>query len=166
MEGSYNKVYRAKDRMTRDEFAYLLEKLMRTVRNQIAATIEASYPSLKQQDAGPMLFFKTGETSALIDFAKKVRHEYLLQCALADADARLSGIGSCTLRPTSSPSRHHAEQTEMRRLTGRVCLSSHRGTSWTVALCGACPCGHSSDRRSGSLSSSRRLSNDLRGERR
>lgn len=74
MEGSYNKVYRAKDRMTRDEFAYLLEKLMRTVRNQIAATIEASYPSLKQQDAGPMLFFKPGETSALIDFAKKVRH--------------------------------------------------------------------------------------------
>lgn len=32
MEGAYNKVYRARDRVPREEFAFLLEKLMGTVR--------------------------------------------------------------------------------------------------------------------------------------
>ncbi|WVO12818.1 hypothetical protein L204_100426 [Cryptococcus depauperatus] len=46
MEGAYNKVYRAKDRVPRVEFGFLLERLMGTVRGQIASTIESSYPSL------------------------------------------------------------------------------------------------------------------------
>ena len=32
MEGAYNKVYRARDRVPREEFGFLLEKLMGTVR--------------------------------------------------------------------------------------------------------------------------------------
>lgn len=32
MEGAYNKVYRARDRVPRPEFGFLLEKLMGTVR--------------------------------------------------------------------------------------------------------------------------------------
>jgi 26S proteasome regulatory subunit N12 len=32
MEGAYNKVYRAKDRVPRPEFGFLLDKLMGTVR--------------------------------------------------------------------------------------------------------------------------------------
>jgi 26S proteasome regulatory subunit N12 len=32
MEGAYNKVYRARERVPREEFGFLLEKLMGTVR--------------------------------------------------------------------------------------------------------------------------------------
>ncbi|OWZ58528.1 hypothetical protein LQV05_004186 [Cryptococcus neoformans] len=69
MEGSYNKVYRARDRVPRPEFEFLLERLMGTVRGQIASTIESSYPSLPLQHAATLLFFKSGETSSLTDFA-------------------------------------------------------------------------------------------------
>lgn len=69
MEGAYNKVYRARERVPRQEFGFLLERLMLTVRAQIAATIEASYPSLALQNASTLLFYKGGETSQLIEFA-------------------------------------------------------------------------------------------------
>ncbi|KAI9638366.1 26S proteasome non-ATPase regulatory subunit 8 [Dioszegia hungarica] len=68
MEGAYNKVYRARERVPREEFGFLLEKLMGTVRAQIAATIEASYPSLGKQNASGLLFFKSGEEKDLIEF--------------------------------------------------------------------------------------------------
>ncbi|ODN84750.1 hypothetical protein L202_00628 [Cryptococcus amylolentus CBS 6039] len=69
MEGAYNKVYRAKDRVPRPEFEFLLERLMGTVRGQIASTIESSYPSLPLQHAATLLFYKPTETSSLTDFA-------------------------------------------------------------------------------------------------
>ncbi|WVF72262.1 hypothetical protein IAT40_007074 [Kwoniella sp. CBS 6097] len=71
MEGAYNKVYRARDRVPREEFGFLLERLMGTVRGQIAATIESSYPSLPLSSAATLLFFKAGETSALTSFANE-----------------------------------------------------------------------------------------------
>ncbi|ORY33767.1 SAC3/GANP/Nin1/mts3/eIF-3 p25 family-domain-containing protein [Naematelia encephala] len=69
MEGSYNRVYRARDRVPREEFGFLLERLMGTVRAQIAATIEASYPSLALESAATLLFYKSGENAALVSFA-------------------------------------------------------------------------------------------------
>lgn len=71
MEGAYNKVYRAKDRVPREEFGFLLERLMGTVRGQIASTVEASYPSLPLQNAAALLFYKPGETSQLVEFASQ-----------------------------------------------------------------------------------------------
>ena len=88
MEGAYNKVYRARDRVPRPEFGFLLEMLMSTirsvvypprmclhssVRSQIAATIEASYMSLPQQTAATLLFYKSSEGSQLQQFASEVR---------------------------------------------------------------------------------------------
>ncbi|WVQ78039.1 hypothetical protein IAT38_000120 [Cryptococcus sp. DSM 104549] len=73
MEGAYNKVYRARDRVPRVEFEFLLERLMGTVRGQIASTIEASYPSLPLSNAATLLFFKPTEKSQLVDFATQ-RH--------------------------------------------------------------------------------------------
>ncbi|OCF71934.1 26S proteasome regulatory subunit N12 [Kwoniella mangroviensis CBS 8886] len=70
MEGAYNKVYRAKDRVPREEFGFLLERLMGTVRGQIASTIETSYPSLPLKSAATLLFFKPNETSQLNEFAQ------------------------------------------------------------------------------------------------
>ncbi|KAL7422295.1 regulatory particle non-ATPase [Cryptotrichosporon argae] len=71
MEGAYNKIYRARERVPREEYAVLLDKLMGTIREQIALTIETSYPSLPQQNAASLLFFKPGESSQLADFATK-----------------------------------------------------------------------------------------------
>ncbi|KAK8869872.1 hypothetical protein IAR55_000440 [Kwoniella newhampshirensis] len=68
MEGAYNKVYRARDRVPREEFGFLLERLMGTVRGQIASTIETSYPSLPLSNAAALLFYKPGETSQLVEF--------------------------------------------------------------------------------------------------
>ena len=72
MEGSYNKVYRARDRVPRPEFGFLLERLMGQVRSQIAATVEASYPSLPLSNAATLLFYKSGETSQLVEFVSQV----------------------------------------------------------------------------------------------
>ncbi|ORX39816.1 SAC3/GANP/Nin1/mts3/eIF-3 p25 family-domain-containing protein [Kockovaella imperatae] len=69
MEGSYNKVYRARDRVPRPEFGFLLERLMGQVRSQIAATVETSYTSLPLSNAATLLFYKSGETSQLVEFA-------------------------------------------------------------------------------------------------
>ncbi|WVR05122.1 hypothetical protein IAU60_002134 [Kwoniella sp. DSM 27419] len=69
MEGAYNKVYRARDRVPREEFGFLLERLMGTVRGQIASTVETSYPSLPLSSAATLLFYKQGETSQLQSFA-------------------------------------------------------------------------------------------------
>ncbi|WWC90087.1 uncharacterized protein L201_005020 [Kwoniella dendrophila CBS 6074] len=70
MEGAYNKVYRAKDRVPREEFGFLLERLMGTVRGQIASTIETSYSSLPLKSATSLLFFKPNEVSELNEFTK------------------------------------------------------------------------------------------------
>ncbi|EKD02718.1 26S proteasome non-ATPase regulatory subunit 8 [Trichosporon asahii var. asahii CBS 8904] len=71
MEGAYNKIYRARDRVPREEYAVLLERLMGTIREQIALTIETSYPSLPLQNAAQLLFFRSGETAQLVEFAKE-----------------------------------------------------------------------------------------------
>lgn len=55
-----------------------------TYRSQIAATIEASYPSLAKQNAASLLFFKGGEEKQLTEFASSVSRP-------------------CSLRPTLSP---------------------------------------------------------------
>lgn len=72
MEGAYNKIYRARERVPREEYKILLDRLMGTIREQIALTIETSYPSLALQNAAQLLFFKSGETSQLVAFAKEV----------------------------------------------------------------------------------------------
>lgn len=72
MEGAYNKIYRARERVPREEYTVLLDRLMGTIREQIALTIETSYPSLPLQNAAQLLFFKNGETSQLVQFATQV----------------------------------------------------------------------------------------------
>ncbi|KAK4688653.1 26S proteasome regulatory subunit N12, partial [Tremellales sp. Uapishka_1] len=77
MEGAYNKVYKARERVPREEYGVLLANLMGTVRGQIASTIEASYPSLPLSNAAALLFFQQGETKELNDFAAK--REWVLE---------------------------------------------------------------------------------------
>jgi 26S proteasome regulatory subunit N12 len=74
MEGAYNKVYRAREHVPRQEYTVLLDRLMGTIREQIALTIETSYPSLPLQNAAQLLFFKSGETTQLVKFATEVSY--------------------------------------------------------------------------------------------
>lgn len=79
MEGSYLKIYRAKDRVPREEFQYLLQQLWTTMRwvsfpapsatsgigcmpltsgrSQIAETIQTSYFSIPIQSAARLIYF-------------------------------------------------------------------------------------------------------------
>jgi hypothetical protein len=50
MEGAYNKVYRARDRVPREEFAFLLEKLMGTVR-YVFSTLPLRQPCQRSSDS-------------------------------------------------------------------------------------------------------------------
>lgn len=90
MEGSYTKVWRARERVPREEYAVLLDglvgkircvqgsreasamdlKLTRTVRNDIASCHELAYSSLALGEATRLLFF-TNENET-IEFGKNV----------------------------------------------------------------------------------------------
>ncbi|KAK1925020.1 26S proteasome non-ATPase regulatory subunit 8 [Papiliotrema laurentii] len=65
MEGQYNRVYRARDRVPRPEYSYLLDRLVSQVRNQIASTMESSYPSIPVSDAAEVLFLGKNDTTTL-----------------------------------------------------------------------------------------------------
>jgi 26S proteasome regulatory subunit N12 len=72
MEGRYNKVWSARQNPPRESYTYFVDKLMGTIRNDVASCIEASYESLTTADAAKLLFF--GEPSAEFHaFCKTVR---------------------------------------------------------------------------------------------
>ncbi|CAD6572918.1 MAG: hypothetical protein TREMPRED_000689 [Tremellales sp. Tagirdzhanova-0007] len=103
MEGAYNKVYRARERVPREEFGFLLERLMGTVRAQIAATIEASYPTLALQSAANLLFFKSGENAQLVEFGKS--RGWVLQ-------PTTSIFTFPSLQPDASPAESQSRETD------------------------------------------------------
>ncbi|PWN95812.1 hypothetical protein FA09DRAFT_287386, partial [Tilletiopsis washingtonensis] len=57
MEGSYSKVWRARDEVPQPEYAVFIEMLMRTIRHEIASCEEKAYDSLPLGDAATLLFF-------------------------------------------------------------------------------------------------------------
>ncbi|KAG7562887.1 hypothetical protein FFLO_01716 [Filobasidium floriforme] len=58
MEGSYTKVWRARERVPREEYGVLLEGLVGTIRSEIASCHEKAYATLPLADATRLLFFK------------------------------------------------------------------------------------------------------------
>lgn len=134
MEGAYNKIYRARERVPREEYMVLLDRLMGTIREQIALTIETSYPSLPLQNAAQLLFFKSGETSQLVAFAKEVSQSRRL-CADCSADG------------TSSLLRKHSPSPVLLFLTSPLLLlqfTTHHALRWILLVeresRGECPC--------------------------
>jgi 26S proteasome regulatory subunit N12 len=86
MEGSYSKVWNAREEAPAEEYKFFVDSLMGTIRyvvqmcicsmlnlvnrNEIASCEEAAYESLPLKDAGTLLFFPNqGE---LLTFAQKV----------------------------------------------------------------------------------------------
>ncbi|UZJ51600.1 hypothetical protein CBS101457_000920 [Exobasidium rhododendri] len=57
MEGSYSKVWRARQEVPREEYSYFVEELMGTIRHEIASCEEKAYDSLPLSDAATLLFF-------------------------------------------------------------------------------------------------------------
>ncbi|KAK7695513.1 hypothetical protein QCA50_000149 [Cerrena zonata] len=69
MEGSYSKVWNAREEAPAEEYKYFVDEIMGTIRNEIASCEETAYESLPLKDAGTLLFFKT--QSELVQFAQK-----------------------------------------------------------------------------------------------
>lgn len=70
MEGSYSKVWHARQQVPAEEYKYFIDSLMGTIRNEIATCEESAYASLPLKDAATLLFFPT--QGDLLTFAKQV----------------------------------------------------------------------------------------------
>ena len=92
MEGSYSKVWNAREEAPAEEYKFFIDSLMGTIRlvfcplpvisslnsrgrNEIASCEEAAYESLPLKDAATLLFFRS--QSEVLDFAKQVRAQDL-----------------------------------------------------------------------------------------
>ncbi|EIM88531.1 proteasome 26S subunit [Stereum hirsutum FP-91666 SS1] len=69
MEGSYSKVWNAREEAPAEEYKFFVDSLMGTIRNEIASCEEAAYESLPLKDAATLLFFKT--QTELMNFAQQ-----------------------------------------------------------------------------------------------
>jgi len=69
MEGSYSKVWNAREEAPAEEYKFFVDSLMGTIRNEIASCEEAAYESLPLKDAATLLFFPN--QSGLLIFAKE-----------------------------------------------------------------------------------------------
>jgi 26S proteasome regulatory subunit N12 len=69
MEGSYSKVWNARGEAPVEEYGFFGDRLMETIRNEIASCEESAYESLPLKDAATLLFFTT--PSELLNFAKQ-----------------------------------------------------------------------------------------------
>ncbi|KAI0254917.1 proteasome 26S subunit [Lactifluus subvellereus] len=69
MEGSYSKVWNAREEAPAEEYKFFVDSLMGTIRNEIASCEEAAYESLPLKDAATLLFFRS--QSELLGFAKQ-----------------------------------------------------------------------------------------------
>jgi len=71
MEGSYSKVWNAREEAPAEEYKFFVDSLIGTIRNEIASCEEAAYESLPIRDAATLLFFPSH--TELVHFAQK-RH--------------------------------------------------------------------------------------------
>jgi len=68
MEGSYSKVWSAREEAPAEEYKFFVDSLMGTIRNEIASCEETAYDSLPVAEAAQLLFFKSAHD--LIQFAQ------------------------------------------------------------------------------------------------
>jgi len=58
MEGNYNKLFLAKGNVPAESYSYFMDKLLKTIRNEIADCMEKSYQKISIEDARRLLFFE------------------------------------------------------------------------------------------------------------
>jgi len=69
MEGSYGKVWNAREEAPSEEYKFFVDSLMGTIRNEIASCEETAYESLPVSEAAALLYFKS--SNDLIQFAQQ-----------------------------------------------------------------------------------------------
>ncbi|KAL0070898.1 regulatory particle non-ATPase [Marasmius tenuissimus] len=69
MEGSYSKVWNAREEAPAEEYKFFVDSLMGTIRNEIASCEEVAYETLPLKDAATLLFFTN--QSEFLSFAKQ-----------------------------------------------------------------------------------------------
>lgn len=69
MEGSYSKVWNAREEAPSEEYKFFVNSIIGTIRNEIASCGEAAYENLPLKDAATLLFFPT--QSDLLKFAQQ-----------------------------------------------------------------------------------------------
>ncbi|KAJ3271961.1 hypothetical protein HDV01_006095 [Terramyces sp. JEL0728] len=69
MEGSYNKVWNARQDVPAQEYLFFMDILMSTIRHEIATCSEKAYTSLPIADAATLLYFKSHDE--LLEFSKQ-----------------------------------------------------------------------------------------------
>jgi len=72
MEGSYSKVWSAREAAPTEEYKFFVDSLMSTIRNEIASCGELAYESLPLKDAATLLFFSS--RTDLVTFAQQVSY--------------------------------------------------------------------------------------------
>lgn len=56
MEGSYNKVFLAKSQVPSPHYTFFVDKLLNTIRIEVASCLETAFDSIAVQDAARLLF--------------------------------------------------------------------------------------------------------------
>eukprot|EP00041_Stephanoeca_diplocostata_P004432 m.45056 g.45056 ORF g.45056 m.45056 type:complete len:269 (-) comp15111_c0_seq1:212-1018(-) len=69
MEGAYNKVFLSKGNVPAETYAFFVDLLLDTVRDEIADCCERAYDSLPKSAAMRLLLLEGNDTTALADFA-------------------------------------------------------------------------------------------------
>ncbi|KAI6034262.1 SAC3/GANP/Nin1/mts3/eIF-3 p25 family-domain-containing protein [Pisolithus microcarpus] len=69
MEGSYSKVWNAREEAPAEEYKFFVDSLMGTIRNEIASCEEVAYESLPIKDVATLLFFSS--QSELLKYAQE-----------------------------------------------------------------------------------------------
>ncbi|KIM29433.1 hypothetical protein M408DRAFT_328705 [Serendipita vermifera MAFF 305830] len=94
MEGSYSKVWNAREEAPAAEYRIFVDSLMGTIRNEIASCEEAAYNSLPMKDAETLLFFHNQQD--LMAFTQKrgwqpdlIRHVFTFPSKADDKTAEI-----------------------------------------------------------------------------
>ncbi|RWS29475.1 26S proteasome non-ATPase regulatory subunit 8-like protein [Leptotrombidium deliense] len=74
MEGSYNKVFLAKDNVPAESYTYFINKLLHTIRKEIAACMEKAYERISIDEATRILFLTSSKE--LKDFIVKEKLQW------------------------------------------------------------------------------------------
>jgi len=70
MEGSYNKVMKAREDVPSQTYSFFMELLMDTVRDEVASCIEESFQTVKRDDARVLLGLNEGSESVFEEFVE------------------------------------------------------------------------------------------------
>ena len=68
MEGCYNKIFLSKDNIPAESYAYFVDILLNTVRDEIADCLEKAHETISVVEAARILFFEN--TTSLLKFAE------------------------------------------------------------------------------------------------